>query len=40
MMAWSVGPRVLKRTRRDLQRSFGEDFMDYVYHSNAQQSPT
>ena len=35
----STGPHILKRSRRDLRRNFGDDFMNYIYHSNAQ-NPT
>jgi pimeloyl-ACP methyl ester carboxylesterase len=34
-----LGPLILRRMRRDLMRTFRDDFMDYVYHSNAQ-NPT
>lgn len=30
------GPDIIKRFRKDLSRTFGDDFLNYIYHCNAQ----
>ena len=35
-VCYVLGPNLVKHTRPDLQRRFGDDFMEYVYHCNAQ----
>ena len=34
-----LGPDLVKRMRKDLARTFGAEFLDYVYHCNAR-NPT
>ena len=31
-----LGPDIIKRVRGDLSRTFGDPFLNYVYHCNAQ----
>lgn len=36
LLFWAAGPFLISRFRPDLERKFGDDFMKYVYHCNAQ----